>query len=155
MAHLSPIPGGLRPGLSIRVRGQAIPAGDRFAINLQSGPASDSATIALHFSVRLNQGYVARNSKRHGTWEQEIGDGPLLIHKGQPFDILIRVDPDRYVVEINGQFFCDFPHRIPFTTVDHIQVNGDVRVSGVTFETRAHGVGAGFHNVTHTTYRNF
>ncbi|XP_030753151.1 32 kDa beta-galactoside-binding lectin-like [Sitophilus oryzae] len=134
MAHLSVIPGGPRPGLTIRVRGQAHPTGDRFIVDLQNGPDPSPRDIPFHISVRLNQGYVARNTLRHGNWDAEIGEGSLPILKGQPFDISITVEPHRYIVYINGQYFCEYPHRLPFDQVSHIYVHGDCSVHGVTFE---------------------
>ncbi|XP_030753149.1 galectin-4-like [Sitophilus oryzae] len=136
MSQPAVIPGGLRPGLTIRIRGIAQPTGDRFIADLQTGPDPSPKNIPFHISVRLNQGYVARNTLKRGKWDSEIGDGSLPINKGQPFDISITVEPHRYIVHINGQNFCEYPHRLPFDQVSHINVHGDCSLQGVSFETR-------------------
>lgn len=40
----------------------------RFSVNLLCKAAGN---IALHFNPRLDRGYVARNSKFKGSWEEE------------------------------------------------------------------------------------
>ncbi|KOC61388.1 Galectin-9, partial [Habropoda laboriosa] len=40
----------------------------RFSVNLLS---KASGNIALHFNVRLDRGYVVRNTKFKGCWEEE------------------------------------------------------------------------------------
>ncbi|KAF7286096.1 hypothetical protein GWI33_007745 [Rhynchophorus ferrugineus] len=134
VVYLTSIPVSLKSGFSIRIQGCADIEGDRFDINLQSGSQTDCPTIPFHFSVRFEEGTIVRNSRRHLGWEDELTDGPLLIGKGQLFDILIKVEPDEYIIEVDGQYFCEFPHRIPVGTVNHIQVSGDVQVNRITIQ---------------------
>lgn len=53
----------------------------------------------MHISVRLNQGYIARNSYKNGSWEDEQGNGRLPIGQAQSWEILILVDQQDYKVK--------------------------------------------------------
>ncbi|KAJ8974448.1 hypothetical protein NQ317_000225 [Molorchus minor] len=132
------IPGGLQPGKMCRIQGVTHPNADRFNINLQTGPNSTPRDdTAFHLSVRLNQGYIARNTYKDGEWGDEQGSGKLPIGTAQAFEILILVEPNNYKVAVNGQHHCDFPHRIPFDTVTNLLINGDVSITLISWEASA------------------
>ncbi|XP_050312650.1 trithorax group protein osa-like [Anthonomus grandis grandis] len=129
------VPSGLQPGKMIRFQGVTHPDSDRFNINLATGPtAKPRDDTALHLSVRLNQGYIARNSYKNGSWDDEQGSGKLPIGQAQSFEIIILVDPHHYKIAVNGQHFCEFPHRIPYDQVTHLLIDGDVSITLISFE---------------------
>ncbi|KAJ8941935.1 hypothetical protein NQ318_013268 [Aromia moschata] len=131
-------PGGLQPGKMCRIQGVTHPNADRFNINLQTGPnAKPRDDTALHISVRLNQGYVARNTYKGGEWGDEQGRGSLPIGTAQSFEILILVEPSSYKIAINGQHFCDFSHIIPYGDVTHLLIDGDVSITVISWEASA------------------
>ncbi|XP_030761682.1 galectin-4-like [Sitophilus oryzae] len=136
MAHISAIPDGIRPGLNITIRGQVQPTGEKFRVDLQTGEGRGSKDIPFHCSARLNEGVIVRNSKSNNVWDAEARDGSLSLRPGQRFVINISVEVDKYVVSINGQFFCEYPHRIPLNQVSHLSVYGDCSVESVTFKAR-------------------
>lgn len=39
-----------------------------------------------------------------------------------------------FQVAVNGEHFCDFPHRIPFSNVSHLLIDGDVNVTLISWE---------------------
>lgn len=51
--------------------------------------------------MRLNQGYIARNSYRNGSWEDEQGNGELPIGQAQSWEILILIDQQDYKVIVS------------------------------------------------------
>ncbi|KAF7286095.1 hypothetical protein GWI33_007744 [Rhynchophorus ferrugineus] len=120
------IPGGIHQGDFIRFKGCATKLAHRFDLNLQSGQDIDSPNIPFHFSVRFAEGRVACNSRKQFGWERELGNGPMPLYKGKPFDILVRVEQDGYIVEVDQEIFCRFPNRAYITTIDYIQVSGDI-----------------------------
>ncbi|KAG5882586.1 hypothetical protein JTB14_030135 [Gonioctena quinquepunctata] len=135
------IPGGLESGRMCRIQGVTHPEADRFNINFQVGPNdSPRDDTALHISVRLNQGYIARNSYQDGEWGNEQGNLDLPIGTAQSWEIIILVDHNDYKVAINGQHFCEFPHRIPINKVTHLLIDGDVSITLISWEGIA-GVG--------------
>ena len=72
-----------------------------FNINLQTGPnIKPRDDTALHISVRLKQGYIARNSYLGGNWGDEQGKGRLPIGQGQQFEIIILPDAQDFKVSV-------------------------------------------------------
>uniref|UniRef100_A0A1Y1L375 Galectin n=1 Tax=Photinus pyralis TaxID=7054 RepID=A0A1Y1L375_PHOPY len=129
---VGPIKGGLDPGSMIRIQGAVPENADKFNVNLHCGrPPSD---VALHISVRLLQGYIARNSLQDDDWGEEEGDGNLTIGSGQSFEILILCDPSSYKIAVNGRHFCEFRHRIPFNGVSHLEIEGTVELQLIAIE---------------------
>ncbi|CAG9838274.1 unnamed protein product [Diabrotica balteata] len=135
------IPGGLVPGRMCRIQGVSHPDSDRFNINFQVGPKPSDDT-ALHISVRHKQGYIARNSYINEEWGEESGDGELTIGQGESWEIIILVDQNEYKIAVNGQHFSEFKHRVPFSTVTDLQIDGDVSITLISWE-GIMGLGAG------------
>nr|CAI5845488.1 unnamed protein product [Callosobruchus analis] len=141
--YVGEIPGGLIPGKMCRIQGVTHPEADRFSINLATGPNSKPRDdTSLHISVRLNQGYIARNSYKDGSWGDEQGSGKLPIGQAQSWEILILVDQNDYKLAVNGQHFCEFPFRIPLSEISHILIDGDVTITLISWEGIT-GVGGG------------
>ncbi|XP_060528478.1 trithorax group protein osa-like [Cylas formicarius] len=133
--YVGDIPGGLAPGKMIRIQGVTHPESDRFNINLQAGPsAKPRDDTALHISVRLNQGYIARNNYKDGSWGDEQGSGSLPIGLAQSFEILILVDLNHFKIAINGQHHSEFPHRMSVEEVTHLLIDGDVSITLISYE---------------------
>lgn len=40
-----------------------------------------------------------------------------------------------FQIAINGQHFCEFPHRISFSDVTHLLIDGDVSITLISWET--------------------
>ncbi|XP_017890556.1 tectonin beta-propeller repeat-containing protein-like isoform X3 [Ceratina calcarata] len=58
----------LKPTSAIVVTGYVPPDASRFSVNLW---CKTGGNIALHLNARLDRGYVVRNSKSRGRWEEE------------------------------------------------------------------------------------
>jgi hypothetical protein len=71
----------------------------RFTFNLCT-----PSGIALHINPRFHLGCVVRNTDRGG-WGAEERAGPFPFAKGQPFEMIIAVDHDRYRV-FKKKNFC-------------------------------------------------
>ncbi|KAI4466636.1 galectin [Holotrichia oblita] len=97
--YLGQIQGGFTPGQMIRVQGFASPVGDRFDINFQtSANTAPRDDIGLHLSVRLAEGYVARNSIQGGVWGEEQNSGDLPIQPGEKYEIIVLSDNREFKV---------------------------------------------------------
>lgn len=71
----------------------------RFNINLQCGKNTEGGDdIALHISVRVSEGYIARNSLDKLQWGEEQGEGYMPIGPGQQFEIIVLCEPTMYKV---------------------------------------------------------
>lgn len=79
----------------------------RFNVNLQTGPnVSPRDDVSLHVSVRLLQGYIARNSMERGNWGAEQGEGQLPIFPGQKFEVIVLCEEKQYKVICSLFFMC-------------------------------------------------
>lgn len=131
--YSGPVTGGFGDGRMVRIQGTAAPTANRININLQTGSQA-GADIAVHISVRISEGYIARNSCQHGAWGEEQGQGQLPIGPGQKFEILVLSAATDYKIAINGQHFAEFPHRIPPSYIKHLSIDGDLTLSLISFE---------------------
>ncbi|MBN3318433.1 LEG4 protein, partial [Atractosteus spatula] len=126
------IPGGMNPKRTIIIRGMVPYGANRFHVNFMVGFSRD---IAFHLNPRVAEGLVVRNSCLGGSWGQEERDLEFNpFQEGQYFEISVRCGNQRYKVFVNGQYLCDFFHRLqPFTQVDTLEVEGDVQLSYIHF----------------------
>uniref|UniRef100_A0A2K6GR37 Galectin n=1 Tax=Propithecus coquereli TaxID=379532 RepID=A0A2K6GR37_PROCO len=132
------IQGGLQDGLQITVNGSVINSREnRFAVNLQTGFSDND--IALHFNPRFEkEGYVVCNTRQKGRWGPEERKKPMPFQKGRPFELSFLVQSSDFKVLVNGSFFVQYSHRVPFHRVDNISVVGPVQLSYISFQnTRA------------------
>nr|AAR84192.1 tandem-repeat galectin Gal9-L1 [Danio rerio] len=132
-----PIQGGLQDGKSIIISGRVLPGANRFHVNLQCGSHSE-ANVALHFNPRYEDtDYVVNNSYLNRTWGSEERKYESPFAQGQTFTLQILVAQDKYKISTNGRHFMDYKHRIPFTQVDTVAVEGMVEVNSVAFQNPA------------------
>ncbi|XP_034024487.1 galectin-4-like isoform X2 [Thalassophryne amazonica] len=125
------IPGGMFVKRTIIIRGMVSYGAERFSVNFL---VSESWNKALHINPRLRQGIVVRNSMIDGSWgqeERELMNNPFM--EGQYFDMSIRCGNQRFKVFVNGQHLFDFFHRLPFTQIDMLEIDGDVQISYIHF----------------------
>ncbi|XP_034838177.1 galectin-7-like [Maniola hyperantus] len=129
------IPGGMFPGRMIRFQGSIPPGAQRFAINLQCGPNTDPRDdIALHLNFRFVEMCIVRNHLSSMSWGVEETSGGMPLSRGEQFEALVLCEPQSLKVAVNGQHFCEFPHRLPYQRISHFTIDGDVMVQFVGFE---------------------
>ncbi|XP_069339214.1 galectin-9 [Eulemur rufifrons] len=128
------IQGGLQDGLQITVNGSVLNSREnRFAVNLQIGFSDND--IAFHFNPRFeNGGYVVCNTRQKGRWGPEERKMQMPFQKGRPFVLCFLVQSSDFKVMVNGSFFVQYSHRVPFHRVDTISVAGSVQLSYITFQ---------------------
>ncbi|XP_076832431.1 galectin-9-like isoform X2 [Brachyhypopomus gauderio] len=132
------IQGGLVDGKSIIVSGRVLPNANRFHVNLQCGSRSDSI-IALHFNPRYDSGpgYIVTNTNQNYQWGPEERIYKPLFPTGHPFTLQVLVSRDSYKISVNGNHIMDYKHRIPFSNVDTIVVDGMVEINSIAFQNPA------------------
>ncbi|XP_032946674.1 galectin-9 isoform X2 [Rhinolophus ferrumequinum] len=128
------IQGGLRDGLQINVSGTVIFSSDtRFSVNFQTGRSDYD--IAFHFNPRFEEGgYVVCNTKQNGSWGPEERKMQMPFQRGSPFELCFLVQSSEFKVTVNGSFFMQYSHRVPFHRVDTISVAGNVMLSYISFQ---------------------
>ncbi|XP_055595150.1 galectin-4-like [Uranotaenia lowii] len=136
------IPGGLRPGSMVRIKGVINNHGERCQINIQTGAALNPRDdVPLHLSVRPNEGAIVRNTLQNQVWGTEERYGGCPIRYGQHFDVLVLVEVNQYKIAINGVHFCTFNHRMPVHTVRYVSISGNCTINSITSETDSAGAG--------------
>ncbi|XP_059390233.1 galectin-9-like isoform X1 [Carassius carassius] len=131
------IQGGLQDGKSIIISGRVLPGANRFHVNLQCGSHS-GADIALHFNPRYESpGYVVHNTCQSRSWGSEERKYESPFSQGQTFTLQILVEQDKYKISTNGRHFMDYRHRIPYTQVDTVSVDGMVELNSIAFQNPA------------------
>ncbi|XP_052472719.1 galectin-9-like isoform X2 [Carassius gibelio] len=131
------IQGGLQDGKSIIISGRVLPGANRFHVNLQCGSHS-GADIALHFNPRYESpGYVVHNTCQSRNWGSEERKYESPFPQGQTFTLQILVEQDKYKISTNGRHFMDYRHRVPYTQVDTVSVDGMVELNSIAFQNPA------------------
>ncbi|XP_045693361.1 galectin-9-like isoform X4 [Phyllostomus hastatus] len=136
------IQGGLQEGLQITVNGVAHKFfATRFVVNFQTGFSDQD--IAFHFNPRFEEGgYVVCNTKQKGSWGTEERKMQMPFQRGNPFQLCFLVQSREFQVMVNGNFFTQYSHRVPFHKVDTISVTGTVGLKNISFQpyfTAIHG----------------
>ncbi|GBN25553.1 Galectin-4 [Araneus ventricosus] len=131
-----PIYGGLKSGMMVYISGRPSASAQRFTINFQNGTAPyPPPDIAFHLDVRFFSRSVVRNSRTNNVWG---GEENMISHfPFQPavnFDMIIRVEFERFMVAVNGQHFVEFRHRLkPLDMFDTLDIENDIIVSSIRF----------------------
>uniref|UniRef100_A0A8D2Q5Q8 Galectin n=1 Tax=Varanus komodoensis TaxID=61221 RepID=A0A8D2Q5Q8_VARKO len=125
-----PVPGGLRPGMSVYVQGMVPHHTKRFRVNFSCG-GHEGADIALHFNPRFDgKDKIVLNSFRGGSWgKEQIQSMPL--RKGHPFEVVFIVNNDGYQILVDRNPFCTFEHRIPPEHVQVLNADGDLELQSL------------------------
>ncbi|XP_015600752.1 galectin-8 isoform X1 [Cephus cinctus] len=118
----------LRPTSAIIVTGFLPFYSIRFSINLL---CQSSGNIALHFNPRIDRGYVVRNSKLRGHWDDEetcspAGPKGTVFRRNAYFHVIIFCTETEFQISINEEHFCEFAYRVALREINGIEVNGDV-----------------------------
>ena len=131
------MPNNLRVGQSIFISGRPTPAFDSFRIDLlRTTHDIANAEVALHLSARRLERCVVRNSWQTGLgWQsEERASPPFPFTAGVNFDMMIRIEGNRFQISVNGQHFVDFGHRLlPVDSINFFQIKGDVSITSVRF----------------------
>ncbi|XP_028920640.1 galectin-4 [Ornithorhynchus anatinus] len=133
LPYNSPIPGGLQPGMSVYIQGNADEKMKRFCVNFKAGSGSE-ADIAFHFNPRFD-GWdkVVFNSFQGGRWCNEEKKRSMPFHRGSHFELVFLVTNEHYKVVVNGNPFYEFGHRLPPQMVTHLHVDGDLSLQSINF----------------------
>ena len=128
-----PLPGGIRPGLMIYVSGKPHINAHRFSIDFMK--RADANDIAFHFNPRFDERTVVRNTLQGGVWGDEERTGPAFpFQPGVNFDMIIRIEGNRFLIAINGQHYIEYYHRaLPLQSVDLLHIDGNVTITSVRF----------------------
>jgi len=126
----TPVPINVFPGRVLYIDGRVNSSASRFEFNLLAG-TNPGADVAFHFNPRFDQRQVVRNSCQGGAWGDEERQGTFPLQSGEDFEIQIICFADHYQVNGNGQPWFTYRHRLPYQSVQALQIKGDVTVTNV------------------------
>ena len=122
----------MKSGFMISISGRPNISVNSFTIDFFA-----NTDIAFHFGVQFRNLYVVRNSRVKGEWGWEDKSDPIdpicLFPFTEAFDIIVRIESNRYVVKVNGRPFCYFDHRIPLEFVKGLSITGDLTINWIRF----------------------
>ncbi|XP_072495847.1 galectin-9B-like [Notamacropus eugenii] len=129
-----PAPGIIQYGQAIIVNGSVLRSGgDSFSVDFQNG--TDGSNIPFSLTARfIKESCVVFNTKQNGSWGTEEKKMEQPFQRGEPFQIQFQVHSTAFKVIVNGTYFYEYQHRVPFDQVDTISFNGVVKVSYVCFK---------------------
>ncbi|PZC73952.1 galectin-5-like [Helicoverpa armigera] len=134
MKLLIKFPDGVYNGIKITVKGNIPSNAVRFAINLLCGSSTiEPEDIAFHLCPRFKEGRVVRNSRSHKEFKDEESAGGNPLSPGSSVEIEIECTDSAFKVKLNGSSFCEFKHRLPFDRITHLDVDGDLKLSHISF----------------------
>ncbi|KAG5837429.1 hypothetical protein ANANG_G00239160 [Anguilla anguilla] len=119
--------GGLRCGMSLYFKGTVPQDAKRFSINLHCGSAQ-GCDNAFHFNPQLDSKVVVFNTMRKGGWEKEERPKEMPFRRGEDFELVYKITAEGYQVNVNGNPFYFFKHRMPFEDVTAIRFVLDVNM---------------------------
>ena len=110
---------------------------ENVSINLANSTDFPRINIPFQLSIRPQERILVRNSwTHHGEWateERHTRSGFPMGHGGN-FDLMLSIKYDRITVAINGQHAFDFTHRQSASTINTLQINGNVLISSIRYE---------------------
>ncbi|XP_038845851.1 galectin-9-like isoform X2 [Salvelinus namaycush] len=132
------IQGALHEGKTITVTGRVLPGAQRFHVNLQCG-SRGNPDVALHFNPRYDSflDVVVCNTMQHSKWGSEEREYFATMTRGSNFTLMFLVNRDSYSIIVNGALFMEYLHRLSFSRVDTISVDGGVEVQSIAFSNPA------------------
>lgn len=129
------VPGGLRSGSMVRIKGVVNNHGERCQINIQTGAALNPRDdVVLHISIRPNESAIVRNTLQNQVWGTEERWGGCPIAYGQVFDVLVLAEVNQWKIAINGNHHSTFSHRLPVHTAQYVSVSGGCVIHSITAE---------------------
>lgn len=88
----------------------------------------------LHISVRPQENCIVRTHLKNQVQgpEERHGGNPIQAH--QSFEMAITAEPSFYKIDINGQYFATFAHRLPMNLARFISISGTCTISYITMD---------------------
>ncbi|XP_032119670.1 grifin isoform X2 [Sapajus apella] len=125
--------GGLAPGWSLLVQGQADSGEDRFEINF----LSETGDIAFHVKPRFSSATVVGNAFQGGHWGPEEVSNIFPLAVGEPFEMEVSSDAEHFHVYAQEHKVLQFPHRQrPLGIITRVRVLSDHHLAQVELAKR-------------------
>lgn len=123
----------ITPGQVLTIKGVIPDKANRFTINLhKDSPDFSGNDVPLHLSVRFDEGRIVFNTFTSGAWGKEERQKNPLKH-GHDFDLRIRAHENKFSIYADRKLIKEYDHRIPLQSVTHLSIDGEAKISSVTW----------------------
>lgn len=130
----------LTVGNAIIVKGQVLENATTFAVNFCSTIScclfryNSGKDIAFSLRPYFDRRCVVRNSTHKLKWQTEevAGNRDFPLSRKDDFCIEIFIAAKEFFVAINGLHFCTFLLRTALSSINSIEVQGDIKIDGVS-----------------------
>uniref|UniRef100_A0A7E4W4V8 Galectin n=1 Tax=Panagrellus redivivus TaxID=6233 RepID=A0A7E4W4V8_PANRE len=128
-------------GQAITIRGKIPNTSEAAAINLLSKTPVDDMEVGatpFHMSIRIGRKECVFTWIKDGKWEPEE-KRDLSLRYNEEFEVVIRALTDGFEILINGDYFANFPYRMPLEIIDSVNVQysaiiTELRIGGRYFK---------------------
>ncbi|XP_004676511.1 PREDICTED: galectin-1 [Condylura cristata] len=124
----------LKPGMSLRVRGEVAPDAKSFVLNL----GKDSDNLCLHFNPRFEAhgdcNTIVCNSKEGGAWGAEQREPAFPFQPGSEVEVFISFDQPHLTIKLPDQHTFNFPNRLNLEVISYMAADGDFKIKCLAFE---------------------
>ncbi|XP_030074225.1 galectin-4 [Microcaecilia unicolor] len=130
--YVTSIPGGLRPGVIVYIRGTLAKSCTRFTVNFATGQY-DGCDIALHMNPRYDGlDRVIFNNFLNSQWGEEEKKKGTPFKSGKQFELVFQITKNNYQVTVDGKPYHEYAHHIPMERINWLQVKGDIVLQAVS-----------------------
>ncbi|XP_049650574.1 galectin-4-like [Accipiter gentilis] len=132
--------GGLSRGRMVIIQGRVQPQAKRFTVALRC--AGDDIALQLKCSF-LGRPMLVCTAQQGRLWVSDECCAVPRLSPGGVLELIISTQEHGYQVAMNGQHALEFLHRLPLTSVQALEVTGDVTLTCITFTGSNAAAGAG------------
>ena len=98
----------------------------------------DENDIAFHYNPRFDHRCIVRNTRIQGKWgREEWPPHRMPFMKNVHFRLQVSIEQSCLKTVVNDSHFIDYNHRIRYETAGLFNIDGDVVVDRVTFQSPA------------------
>uniref|UniRef100_A0A914C877 Galectin n=1 Tax=Acrobeloides nanus TaxID=290746 RepID=A0A914C877_9BILA len=108
--------------------------GTQFAVEFRTGHGKEEDDKALYFNPRGIK-VVSLNSYDDKEWGEEESC-IYTFEVGRPFTVLFNVQADYFEIEVNGKNICKYKHRLDFSAISYIFIDGEIRIQSLFQENK-------------------
>ncbi|XP_054262761.1 galectin-8-like [Macrosteles quadrilineatus] len=106
-----------------------------FWVDAKKGRSS-SKNDALDFSVKFKPRHVELSSYSLYKYLGETTevDAEFPFRPGQPFYLEFHITEEKFKIAVNGWSYVYYKHKLPFKSINKIQIFGDINLTNVQYE---------------------
>uniref|UniRef100_UPI00358F03FA galectin-related protein A-like n=1 Tax=Myxine glutinosa TaxID=7769 RepID=UPI00358F03FA len=124
---------GLKPGMKITIMGIIKKNAKSVRVSLTCGPSS-TADVALLLEACFQAGTLSGSAMLDGSWSpSELAIPYFPLTPEQPFRMDISCEHQRFKVDVDGQFICEFSHQVlSLSRINMLKISGNLYITKIS-----------------------